>query len=279
MSAQSWATIRGTMACDPDDRGEPWLHVFASQLAVENIMGWPREVLPVFQQPLCSLLVVAVATVLAVGALWLYDQQLQRVVPVAEGQRSMAVLVGSKQLARIQGDDAPGRVTEVLLSLPKGDDNLAVDARRTYDTLDLGPGVEAQSGGQQLVVASARSPGQARVDLIREIVQNYGWSLVAGGKPSVRAVRWPRLLEYLSGNLDGQPVFVPASTRDQAKQSLLRSAAARALAGALFRHHEACNDVWQDLWSQRYEGGCVPSRSVFPLQCSGCGETAPVWVH
>ena len=38
---------------------------------------------------------------LDVGELWLYDQQLQRIVPVAEGQRCMAVLVGSKQLARI----------------------------------------------------------------------------------------------------------------------------------------------------------------------------------
>ena len=23
----------------------------------------------------------------------------------------------------------------------------------------------------------------------------------------------------------------------------------------------------------------IPSRSVLPLQCCGCGETAPVWVH
>ena len=45
--------------------------------------------------------------------------QLRRVIPVAEGQRSMAVLVGSKQLARIQGDDAPECITEVLLSLPE----------------------------------------------------------------------------------------------------------------------------------------------------------------
>ena len=36
---------------------------------------------------------------------------------MAEGQRCMVVLVGSKHLAGIQGDDAPGRVTEVLLSL------------------------------------------------------------------------------------------------------------------------------------------------------------------
>ena len=41
----------------------------------------------------------------------------------------MAVLVGSKQLARIWGDDARGRVTEVLLSLPYGDDNVVAHAR------------------------------------------------------------------------------------------------------------------------------------------------------
>ena len=99
------------------------------------------------------------------------------------------------------------------------------------------------------------------------------------GKPSLRAVRWPRLHEHPSGGLDGQPVLPPASTWDQAKRGLLNSATARAPAGALRRHHEACNDVWHGLWSQRYEGGCVPSRSILPLMCSGCGETAPVWVH
>ena len=92
-------------------------------------------------------------------------------------------------------------------------------------------------------------------------------------------MRWPRLLEYLSSGLDGRPVLTSASGWKQAKQSLLSSATARALAGALLRYHEAYNDVWQDLWSQRCEGGCVPSRSILPLMCSGCGDTAPVWVH
>ena len=73
VSAQSWATIRGTVVRDPNGRGEPWLKVFAGHPAVGNIMGWPCEVLPVFQQPLCSLPVLAVATVLDVGALWVYD--------------------------------------------------------------------------------------------------------------------------------------------------------------------------------------------------------------
>ena len=83
-------------------------------LAVGNIMGWPREVLPVLRQPLCNLPVVAVAAMVDVGALWLYDRQLRRVIPSATGQRSMAVLVGSKPLARIQGDDAQGHITEAL---------------------------------------------------------------------------------------------------------------------------------------------------------------------
>ena len=80
---------------------------------------------------------------LNLGVLWLYDRQLVRTIPVAEGQRSMAVLVGSKQLVRIQGDDAPERITEVLLSLPEGDDHFAADARHTVDALSLETVVEA----------------------------------------------------------------------------------------------------------------------------------------
>ena len=106
VSAQSWATVRGTMVRGPDGQSDPWLRVFADHPVVGNIMGWPREVLPVLQQPLCGLPVLAVATVLDVGALCLYDQQLRRVIPAVTERRSMAVLVGSKQLARIQGDDA-----------------------------------------------------------------------------------------------------------------------------------------------------------------------------
>ena len=191
VSAQSWATIRGTMVRDSAGHDKPWLKVFAGHPAIGSIMGWHREVLAVFQQPLCSLPVLAVATVLDVGELWLYDQHLRRVVPVAKGQRCMAVLVGSKQLARIQGDDAPGRITEVLLSLPDGDDNASTDARHTLDTLDLGPVVKARSGGQRLVIASAQSPSEAGVDVIVEIALDYGWRLLAGGKPSLQAVRWP----------------------------------------------------------------------------------------
>ena len=60
---------------------------------------------------------------------------------------------------------------------------------------------------------------------------------------------------------------------------MLYCATARALAGALIGCQEACSAVWQDLWSQCCGGGCVPSRSVLPLQCCGCGETARLWVH
>ena len=101
VSAQSWATVRGTMVRDLDGQNDPWLHVYSNHPAVGNLMGWPREVLPVFQQPLCGLPILAVAVVLDVGTLWLYDRQLRRTIPAVTGRRSMAVLVGSKQLARV----------------------------------------------------------------------------------------------------------------------------------------------------------------------------------
>ena len=112
VSAQSWATIRGTMVRDSDDHDETWLKVFVGHRAVGSITDWPHGALPVFQQPLCSLPVLAV--VLDVGELWLYDRQVRRVVPLAEGLKCMAVLVGSKHLARIQGDDAPGDPRGIL---------------------------------------------------------------------------------------------------------------------------------------------------------------------
>ena len=129
VSAQSWATVRGTMVQSPGGGSEPWLQVFADHPAVGSVMGFPREVLPVLQQALCNLPVLAVATMRELGAMWLYDRQLQGVIPATTGQRSIAVLVGSKQLARIQGDDEQGHVTEVLLALPEGDENVAADAR------------------------------------------------------------------------------------------------------------------------------------------------------
>ena len=68
VSAQSWATVRGTMVRGPNGESEPWLQVFADHPAVGNIMGWPREVLPVLQQPVRNLGVLAVATMLDMGA-------------------------------------------------------------------------------------------------------------------------------------------------------------------------------------------------------------------
>ena len=81
----------------------------------------------------------------------------------------MAVLVVSKQLAWVQGDDAQGHVTEAMFFLPEGDDNVAADARHTLDTPGLAAVVEARTGGQRLVLASARGPGLDGVDVIGEI--------------------------------------------------------------------------------------------------------------
>ena len=104
----------------------------------------------------------------------------------------MAVLVGSKQLARVQGDDAQGHVTEAMFSLPEGDDHVAADARHTLDTLGLAAVIEARAGGQRLVLASARGPGQDRVDVIGEVLRDYGWELLAHGTHSPKVARWPR---------------------------------------------------------------------------------------
>ena len=175
VSVQSSAMVRGTMVRGPDSQGDPWLQVYADHLAVENVMAWPCEVLPVFQLPLRSLPVLAVAVVLDVGRLWLYDRQLRRAVPAVTVRRSMAVLVGSKQLARVQGDDAQGHVTEGMFSLPERDDHVAADARHIFDTLGLAAVFEARAGGQRLVLASARGTGRDGVDVIGKIVRDYGW--------------------------------------------------------------------------------------------------------
>ena len=191
----------------------------------------------------------------------------------------MAVLVGSKQLARVQGDDAQCHVTEAMFSLPEGDDHVAADARHTLDALGLAAVVEARAGGQRLVLASARGPGLDGVDVIGEIVRDYGWELLTHGTRSPKVARWPRLLESLPVMPNGQPILRPVSTWEEARRSLLSCATARALAGALLRLQEACGDVWHDLWSQSCDGSCVPSRSVLPQQCHGCRETTSVWVH
>ena len=233
VSAQSWATVRGTLVRGPDGQSDPWLQVYADNPAVGNVMGWPREVLPVFQQPLCSVAVLAVAVMLDVGTLWLSDRQLRRAIPAVTERRSMAVLVASKQLARVQGDNAHGHVTEAMFSLPEGDDHVAANARHTLDTLAVMAVVEARAGGQCLVLASARGPGLDGVDVIGEIVRDYGWELLTHGTRSPKVARWPRLLGDLPVIPNGQPTLCPVSTWDEARRSLLSCATGRALACAL----------------------------------------------
>ena len=206
----------------PDGHSDPWLQVYANHPAVGIVLRWPRQVLPVFQQPLCSLPVLAVAVVLDVGTLWLYDRQLLRAIPAVTERRSMAVLVGSKQLARVQGDGVQGHVTEAMFSLPETDDHVAADARHTLDTLGLAAVVEARAGGQRLVLASARGPGLGGVDVIGEIVRDYGWELLMHGTHSPKDARWPRLLESLPVMPNGQPILRPVCTGEEARRSLLQ---------------------------------------------------------
>ena len=119
----------------------------------------------------------------------------------------MAVLVGSKQLARVQGDDAQGHVTKAMFSLPEGDDDVAADARHTLDTLGLAAVIEAWAGGQRLVLASARGPGQDGVDVIWEVLRDYGWELLAHGTHSPKVARWPQPIAGLPVMPDGRPIL------------------------------------------------------------------------
>ena len=99
-----------------------------------------------------------------------------------------------------------------MFSLPEGDDNVAADARHTLDTLGLAAVVEARTGGQRLVLASARGPGLDVDDVIAEIVRDYGWELLTHGTHSPKVARWPRLLESLPVMSNGQPILRPLST-------------------------------------------------------------------
>ena len=103
----------------------------------------------------------------------------------------MAVLVGSKQLARVQGDDAQGHVTEGMFSLPEGDDHVAADPRHTLDTLGLAAVIEARAGGQRLVLAFARGPGQDGVGVIGEVLRDYCCKLLMHGTHSPKVALWP----------------------------------------------------------------------------------------
>ena len=56
---------------------------------------------------------------------------------------------------------------------------MAADTRHTLDALGLGAVVDARSGGQRMVIASAQGPGPAGVDLIGEVLPDYEWKLLA----------------------------------------------------------------------------------------------------
>ena len=100
---------------------------------------------------------------------------------------------------------------------------MAADARHTLDALSLGAVVEAPSRGQRMVIASTRGPGLAAVDVIGEVVRDYGWELVASCMQSLTVERWPQLPESLSATLDGRLVLDQVSTWDEARRHLLRS--------------------------------------------------------
>ena len=74
---------------------------------------------------------------------------------------------------------------------------MADDAQHIVDTLGLAAAVEARTGGQRLVLASARGAGLDGVDVIREIVWAYGWELLTHGTRGSKVARWPRLLTAL----------------------------------------------------------------------------------
>ena len=166
-----------------------------------------------------------------------------------------------------------------MFSLPEGDEHLAAHARHTLDTLGLEAVIEARAGGQRLVLGSAGGPGRDGVDVIGEVLRDYGSELLTHGTSSPKVARWPRLLGSFPMLSDGRPILRLVSTWEDASRSLLSCATARALAGALLGLQESCCDVWQDLWSQCCDGSCVPSRSVLQQRCHGCGETASVRVH
>ena len=149
---------------------------------------------------------------------------------------------------------------------------MAADARHTLDTLGLEAVVEARAGGQCLVLTSAGGPGRDGVDVIGEVLRDYGWELLTHGTRSPKVARWPRLLESLPMLPDGRPILRPVSTLEDARRSLLSCATARALAGALLGLQEVCCDVWHDLWSQCCDGSCVRHDLCFRSDATGAGR-------
>ena len=104
--------------------------------------------------------------VLGVGELWLSDQRVQRVGPVAGELGCMAALVGTKQLGLLYAAEQHGLVMAVLLSLPQRSDGASAEARLALEPLRLEPVVEARSGAQQLVVVMDQCPQQEAVDVL-----------------------------------------------------------------------------------------------------------------
>ena len=70
VSAQSWATIRGTMVRDSDGIDALWLKVYVGHPAVGCVMGWAGSVLQVFQQPLYMLPTPAIYAIYAPYRSW-----------------------------------------------------------------------------------------------------------------------------------------------------------------------------------------------------------------
>ena len=157
--------------------------------------------------------------------------------------------MGRKELALIHGDEGHGRVKAVMLSLPSGNDSVSAEARLTLVAwLQLKPLIEAPSGEQRLVLASEQCPMQDEVDVIVEVLEDYGWQMLVGGRPQLQAVRWSGLYDCLSGGHVGTPFLTPTESRNQGQRSLLQrsllgTATVRALESALHSCHEAGRDV------------------------------------
>ena len=76
-----------------------------------------------------------------------------------------------------------GRVVAVLLTLPSGNDRASADTRLTLDPPQLDPVIKARCGEQHLVLSLVECPAQEEPDGIVEVLQDYGWQMLAGGKP------------------------------------------------------------------------------------------------
>ena len=108
-----------------------------------------------------------------------------------------------------------------MFSKSEKDNNGAADAHHTLDAPGLAAVLEARTGGQRLVLVSMRGPGLDRVDVLGEIMRDYGWELLTHGTRSPRVALWPRLLESLPVMSNRQAILRPVSIWDEARRSLL----------------------------------------------------------